>query len=346
MKNKKMNENKILNIKPLGFPWETKDPFLFCAYHADAYPKGNDNMGPDNSLEGRNIGEDFTLKDGWRMYHGDTVPGFPSHPHRGFETITVTKKGVIDHADSLEAAGRFGDGDVQWMTAGKGIQHSEMFPLLHEEKENPLEIFQIWLNLPKRNKFVEPHFSMLWADTIPLLSEKDSNRKSIDINIIVGELKGLKASAPAPDSWAADPENEVAIWTIKMESKAKWTLPKAKTKVNRTLYFYKSSSLEIDGATIQSDYSIEINSKEEITLECGDEDCFVLMLQGRPINEPVVKHGPFVMNTYSEIQEALFDYQKTQFGGWPWSRPDQVHARSKDCFALHANGKEELKKKI
>ena len=143
MKNKKMNENKILNIKPLGFPWETKDPFLFCAYHADAYPKGNDNMGPDNSLEGRNIGEDFTLKDGWRMYHGDTVPGFPSHPHRGFETITVTKKGIIDHADSLGAAGRFGDGDVQWMTAGKGIQHSEMFPLLHKKKENPLEIFQM-----------------------------------------------------------------------------------------------------------------------------------------------------------------------------------------------------------
>ena len=90
-----MNKNKIINIKPLGFLWETKDPFLFCAYHADAYPKGNDNMGPDNSLEGRNIGEDFTLKDGWRMYHGDTVPGFPSHPHRGFETITVTKKGIV-----------------------------------------------------------------------------------------------------------------------------------------------------------------------------------------------------------------------------------------------------------
>ena len=346
MKNKNMSKNKILNIKPLGFQWETNDPFLFCVYHADAYPKGNDNMGPDNSLIGRNIGEDFTLKDGWRMYHGDTVPGFPSHPHRGFETITVTKKGVIDHADSLGAAGRFGDGDVQWMTAGKGIQHSEMFPLLNKGKENPIELFQIWLNLPKKNKFVEPHFSMLWADTIPLLSEKDNNGKSIDVNIIVGELKGLKNSAPAPDSWAADPENEVAIWTIKMESKAKWTLPKAETKVNRTLYFYKGSSLEIDGFTIQSNYSIEINSEEEITIECGDEDCFALMLQGKPINEPIAKYGPFVMNTHSEIQEALLDYQKTQFGGWPWSRSDQVHDRSKDSFALHADGKEEFKKKI
>lgn len=113
------------------------------------------------------------------------------------------------------------------MTAGKGIQHSEMFPLLNKELENPLELFQIWLNLLKKNKFVEPHFSMLWADTIPLLRERESNGKSIEVKIIVGELKGLKNSAPALDSWATDPENNVAIWTIKMESKAKWTLPKA-----------------------------------------------------------------------------------------------------------------------
>ena len=177
-------------------------------------------------------------------------------------------------------------------------------------------------------------------------TKKDSNGKSIDINIIVGELKGLKTSVAAPDSWAANPENEVAIWTIRMESNAKWRLPRAKTKVNRSLYFYKGSSLEIEGTTIQSNCSIEINSEEEITLECSDENCFILMLQGRPINEPVAKHGPFVMNTSSEIQDAFFDYQKTKFGGWPWPRPDQVHARSNECFALHADGKEEYKNKI
>ena len=83
-----MDAKTVLNIKPLGVTWEMEDPFLFCAYHADEYPKGNGSMGPDASLEGRNIGHDFTLKDGWRMYHGDKVPGFPSHPHRGVETIT------------------------------------------------------------------------------------------------------------------------------------------------------------------------------------------------------------------------------------------------------------------
>ena len=142
--------NSIKSIFPLGFPWQTQDPFLFCVYHLDHFPKGNEQMGPDASLSGRNLGNDFTLKDGWRMYHGRTVPGFPAHPHRGFETITIVNKGFCDHSDSLGAAGRFGLGDTQWMTAGRGVQHSEMFPLLNKDKENPLELFQIWLNLPKK----------------------------------------------------------------------------------------------------------------------------------------------------------------------------------------------------
>ena len=145
-----MNTDKIIEVKPLGFPWETQDPFLFCAHHRDEYPKGDDQMGlTADELKGRNIGQDFTIKDGYRMYHGSHIPGFPYHPHRGFETITIIKEGFVDHADSLGAAGRFGAGDIQWMTAGKGIQHSEMFPLVNKIKENPLEIFQIWLNLQK-----------------------------------------------------------------------------------------------------------------------------------------------------------------------------------------------------
>uniref|UniRef100_UPI004048EB97 pirin family protein n=1 Tax=Fulvivirga sp. TaxID=1931237 RepID=UPI004048EB97 len=91
----------ILKIKSLSFPWQTSDPFLFCVHHADFYPKGNDQLGPDASLAGRNIGQDFTIKDDWRMYHGETVPGFPAHPHRGFETGTICTTGLIDHSDSL-----------------------------------------------------------------------------------------------------------------------------------------------------------------------------------------------------------------------------------------------------
>ena len=105
---------------PLGFQWPTADPFLFCVHHLDRYPAANDQQGPAASLVGRPLGQDFEGIDGWRMYHGQVVPGFPAHPHRGFETITYVRQGLVDHSDSLGAAARYGRGDVQWMTAGNG----------------------------------------------------------------------------------------------------------------------------------------------------------------------------------------------------------------------------------
>lgn len=336
--------NKIIEIKPLGFPWETQDPFLFCAYHKDEYPEGNEKLGPDASLlEGRNIGQDFTINEGWRMYHGETIPGFPVHPHRGFETITINKQGFVDHSDSLGASGRFGRGDVQWMTAGKGVQHSEMFPLLNNDKENILEIFQVWLNLPKASKMVDAHFKMLWADAIPLVKNKDSKGKTTEVNVIAGSLDGVQAPEPTPDSWAANPENEVAVWTIKTEAGAEWNLPAAKTDINRTLYFYDGSTITIEDSSIDVDHSIQVRSNEEIRIKAGDKDAYILLLQGKPIKEPVAKYGPFVMNTMDEIQQTMNEYQRTQFGGWSWPRRDQVHGKDKGRFAKHADGREELK---
>ena len=97
-----------LIIKPLRMPWETLDPFLFCVHHDDKYPIGNDQMGPAALLTGRDLGQDFGGRDGWNMYHGTSIPGFPQHPHRGFETVTLVRKGLIDHSDSLGATARFG----------------------------------------------------------------------------------------------------------------------------------------------------------------------------------------------------------------------------------------------
>src|SRR5689334_18537680 len=157
----------VLGFAPIGFQWPVRDPFLFCVHHDDHYPAGNEQLGPQASLAGREIGMDFAGKDGWRMYHGEVVPGFPQHPHRGFETVTIVRRGFIDHSDSLGATARFGGGDVQWLTAGKGISHCEMFPLVDPSGPNPVELFQIWLNLPRAHKMVEPHFAMLWNEQIP-----------------------------------------------------------------------------------------------------------------------------------------------------------------------------------
>ncbi len=338
-------DKKIIQILPLGFPWETQDPFLFCAYHKDAYPTGNGTMGiAKQDLTGRAIGSDFVIKDGFRMYHGKNVPGFPYHPHRGFETITINKQGVVDHSDSLGAAGRFMEGDVQWMTAGKGIQHSEMFPLLYDDKPNHLEIFQVWLNLPKVNKFVEPHFKMLWKEDVPTVSVKDENGNSVHIDIIAGKIGNEKAANPTPDSWAANANNAVGVYTVKMDANAKMTLPPTHTEANRSLYFYKGGSLKIEDVTIDEEHQIIVKADASIQISNeSDVEAFLLVLEGKPINEPVAKYGPFVMNTQQEIQEAIRDYQRTEFGGWPWDKRENVHDKSKGRFALHSNGVEEEK---
>lgn len=336
-----MDAKSILQIKPLGFPWETQDPFLFCAYHRDEYPAGNEKMGPNVPLAGRNIGQDFTIRDGWRMYHGSTVPGFPYHPHKGFETITINKEGFVDHTDSLGAAGRFGKGDVQWMTAGKGVQHSEMFPLVHKDRENPLEIFQIWLNLPKASKLVEPHFKMLWSEKIPEFQTNDDAGLKTFVNVISGNIGGVRALDPTPDSWAANPDNDIQVWTIRMEANAHFTMPSGMPTSNRSLYFYKGEQFDLEGVQVSDPCIAHLRADEEISIKNGPSESFFLFLQGKPIQEPVVQYGPFVMNTQEEIQEAFAEYRATQFGGWPWPESEQTHPRDKGRFALHADGREE-----
>ncbi len=325
--------NTIKSVFPLGFPWQTQDPFLFCVYHLDHYPKGNEDMGPAASLEGRNLGNDFVIKDGWRMYHGQTIPGFPSHPHRGFETITIVNKGFCDHSDSLGAAGRFGQGDVQWMTAGRGVQHCEMFPLLKTDEENPLELFQIWLNLPKKSKFVDPHFAMLWHEDIPIVKTDNAL-----VKIVAGSYSHATAPDPAPNSWAADAENEVALWNIHIDANSTYTLPKADSEVNRTLYFYEGSEIVLEGQTILPNHGIELDPSQNIEIKVKGDTAHFLMLQGKPIDEPVVQHGPFVMNTQEEIRATMKDYGLTQFGGWPWPHADNVHGREKGRFAKYPDG--------
>ncbi len=333
----------IKTIKPLSFPWQTQDPFIFCVYHRDLYPEGNGKMGPNASLAGRNIGQDFAGKDGWSMYHGTDVPGFPAHPHCGFETVTIVQEGLVDHADSLGAAGRFGNGDVQWMTAGKGVQHSEMFPLLKTDAPNPFLLFQIWLNLPRAKKKANPHFAMLWSETIPKIDLKDASGKKTEITLVAGQIGDVKAPAPAPDSWAADPANEVMIAVIKMEAGAQWELPLASAGTNRSLYFFKGDEIYLDGQSLETGKAIELAPEQKTVLGNGNDEAHFLILQGKPINEPVVQYGPFVTNSNQEVQQVIQEYQRTQFGGWPWPKHDQAHDISRGRFAIHADGRLEEK---
>lgn len=328
----------VKNIKPMGFQLHVLDPYIIAFHHYDKFPAGNGKLAPIEMPVGKNNGQDFDMNADWRMYHGDTVPGFPAHPHRGFETITVVTEGYADHFDSKGSKGRFGGGDVQWMTAGKGVQHSEMFPLINTDKGNTMELFQIWLNLPAKNKFVEPAYKMLWNEDIPIIQEKNADGKIASITLIAGEYKGVKSLDPAPDSWAFDRDNHVGVWLIKLEPHAEVTIPAVSKTLNRILYNIKGGTVSIESKEVANKFYAELDGNADILVKNGNEPTELLLLEGEPINEPVVAQGPFVLNTVGELRQAFMDYQQTEFGGWQWETSDPVNEPDSKRFAYYNNG--------
>lgn len=335
-----MGSNPVIScIDPIGAgPMDTPDPFLMCVYHKDEYPEG------DGQLQAprRGNGADFNPAAPYRMYHGKKVPGFPSHPHRGFETITATLDGVIDHADSHGNAGRYGHGDLQWMTAGKGVQHSEMFPLVNTDAPNPTRFFQIWLNLPAKSKMAEPAFVMHWSHEVPKLRSEDGLTTAVVWAGDLFEARGVAALLPPPDSWAAAAENDVAVVFVSIKPGGTFEIPAAKlgARSNRKLYYLEGAAFEVGGDAVRSKSILTLRGELPASLRNphATETVDVLLLQGKPIAEPIAQHGPFVMNTRKEIEQAFDDFQRTQFGGWPWDSSGQTFG-TKDRFALF-NGKE------
>ena len=342
-KNKKVmktNKKSILSkiSLPETGPWPTVDPFLFCVHHNDNYPAAKNDLSPNISLSGRDLGNDFSNTDGWSMYHGQKIPGFPRHPHRGFETLTVVSKGFIDHADSLGASARYGDGDAQWLTAGDGINHSEMFPLFRQNGNNKLDFFQIWLNLPSYSKRVKPNFKMYWENEIPKISSNFNRDKNSQVEIVTGDFLDFLSPIAPKNSWANNKKNDVAVWIIRLNKNGKFTIPNTDSGATRNLYILKGSNMEIDGQIISESSMVTLDSSKNTVLKNLGNKIKILMLQGVPINEPVVKYGPFVMNTQSEIQQAFYDYNRTEFGGWEWGNSDPVHGMKKEKFAKLING--------
>ncbi|KAH9259544.1 hypothetical protein BASA81_002136 [Batrachochytrium salamandrivorans] len=316
--------------------WKTMDPFLFCAHHEDHYPASassgpnHPDMGVDRSLlAGRNIGSDFSNKDGFSMYHGSSVPGFPNHPHFGFETVTIVTQGLVDHSDSMGNAARFGKGDVQWLTAGNGIQHSEMFPLVRSDGPNTAELFQIWLNLPAAKKTAPPFFTIAWHEDQPKFQSGDG----AELQLVGGNFLGLRSVPPPPDSYASDPASEIVIAKIAMKAGSSLTLPPASSRaINRVLYLYAGHNLTVDGRKIPSTNTmIRLHADSEVLLQAA-MDADLVLLQGRPLNEPVVQHGPFVTSSRAQLEDVFARYQRTQFGGWKWGRSDPTHPRTDGRF--------------
>ena len=330
--------NKVTRL-PASGPWPTIDPFLFCVHHNDSYPSATKSFSPNASLSGRTLGNDFSNKDGWNMYHGETIPGFPKHPHRGFETLTIVEKGIIDHSDSLGARARYGDGDVQWLTAGDGINHSEMFPLFDQKNQNKIDFFQIWINLPSYNKRSQPNFEIFWNDDIPKISVMDDKGIEAVVELICGKYNDNIAPQPPPNSWAQDKKNQMGVWIIRLKEDGEFKLPRSIAGVNRSIYIPKDNKVNLNRRNSFSNCMIELNPEKDCILSNESKDAKILLLQGKPINEPVYQYGPFVMNTRAEIKEAFDDYNNTGFGGWSWKNSDPIHGKYQGKFAKLINGK-------
>lgn len=318
-----------------------RDPYIMGVHHYDIYPKGNGKMGPLADISDRNIGNDFDPSKKWRMYHGEQVPGFPHHPHRGFEICSIVAEGYADHFDSKGSKGRYGDGDIQLMIAGEGVLHSEMFPLIYDDKENPLRLFQIWINLPSKSKLTPPDYKMIWKEDVPTKKYFDTQGNAITIQVILGEYEGLKSVTPLQHSWTADPNHHMGIALVELAKNAEFTLPVVSDTLTRFVLFYDGNGeIKVDDSIVKVNHLLDLNGNEEITFKNGSNTSKLLILEGEPINEPVAAYGPFVMNSELELQESFAEYRKTQFGGWPWgdTEMDLVNPKDSGRFASYNFG--------
>src|SRR5690606_25113040 len=219
----------------------------------------------------------------YHMYYRVSILALPEHPHTGFETITIVERGYVDHFDSLGNSGRYGAGDVQWLTTGNGVQHCEMFPLVHLDQDNPLELFQIWLNSSPEQKKQPADYKMLWREQIPHVFSANAAGPKADIRVISGQFKDTKALDRPPHSWAAPAENRVNIYMITLAPEAELIIPASTASATRFCYFYQGKSLELEGQKIQVKHLIELKPDQDIHLKGGLLESHILWLEGEPI---------------------------------------------------------------
>eukprot|EP01041_Mallomonas_annulata_P004922 gene4922-9817_t len=184
---------------------------------------------------------------------------------------------------------------------------------------------------------VDPAFVMHWAEDIPKYTSEDGLSK---ITIWAGSLFGKNGLTPTPNSWAAEPQNEVGVWHITLSPGARITLPAAVggKSINRMAYFIEGEHLSLGDESLKGHSAVTLDASQGADLFNSHESTTteLLILQGRPIAEKVVQHGPFVMNSDNEIQQAFADYRRTQFGGWPWPQDAMVFPKEKGRFALQS----------
>lgn len=250
------------------------DPFLFLNHHGPQhYPPGNNGL------------------------------PFGPHPHRGMETVTFILEGDISHKDSGGHESVITSGGVQWMTAGRGLLHAETSSKEFKMNGGPLEILQLWLNLPAKLKMTEPKYIGKQKEQIPSLSLQDGN---VTVNLVSGEWNGTKG--------AFDTLTDVLLSTIYLKPHTQFNIT---VPVDHNIFFYViRGNIKVDGTPMESLHLVEFNNDDDNISFETDTDTIILFGHAKPFNEPVVAYGPFVMNTEQEIERAYQDYREGKFGKW------------------------------
>ncbi|EOU2015010.1 pirin family protein [Clostridium perfringens] len=233
----------------------------------------------------------------------ETRLGVGAHPHRGFETVTIAYDGKVEHHDNKGNHGIIGPGDVQWMTAASGIMHKEYHETEFSKNGGIFHMVQLWVNLPKDKKMIEPKYQPLLKEEMGIL--KLDNDKG-EISIIAGEVNGVKGPA--------NTFTNINLYNINLKNYGNTTLSEPKNFNTAILILKGEAKVNEDKICKEGDFIVFENVEGKILLESLTEESLFLVLSGEPINEPVVSHGPFVMNTLGEILDAYEDFRNNKFG--------------------------------
>ena len=228
----------------------------------------------------------------------DYIKGFPMHPHRGIETVTYMISGHVNHKDSIGNSGSITDGDVQWMTSGGGIMHEEM-PQPHEDE---MIGFQLWVNLPAKLKMTRPRYQNITSDQIPEIQQEDG----VKIRVVAGEVDGVRG--PVKEI-VADP----TYLDISIPPGGTFSQPVESGHAAFAYIFEGAGLFEADTPDIVSPRLIVFDDGDQISARASDQGMRFLLVSGKPLNEPIARYGPFVMNTQAEIEQTLKDLENGTF---------------------------------
>ena len=228
----------------------------------------------------------------------DYIGGFPDHPHRGFETVTYMLAGRMRHGDNQGNVGLLRPGSVQWMTAGRGIIHSEM----PEQEEGLMQGFQLWVNLPAKDKMVKPRYQDIDPENVPVVERPDGTK----VKVLVGSFDGV--SGPV-NKVATDP----LYLDITLPAGVKASVP-VEAEHNAFAYVFEGTTkIGAEAQLVERGQLAVLSLGDGVTVEGGPKGGRLILVAGRPLREPVAKYGPFVMNTPAEIHQAIADYQAGKF---------------------------------